>query len=84
MINEKKTNLKRNDLINFLLKNNINTTVHYIPCTKLSFYKKLFKNQKFPNLNYVYRNILSIPFHNKMKIDDIRKVSNLIKKFFND
>jgi dTDP-4-amino-4,6-dideoxygalactose transaminase len=78
----KTENLKisRNNFIEELRKNNVFTTVHYIPCHKFRFYKKIFSKAKLPNTNYIYERILSLPFHNKMGILDVQNISNIIKK----
>jgi perosamine synthetase len=82
LLNKKKTNKNRDELIKYLKKNNINTTVHYIPANKHLFYKKNFKNFRLENTNYVYENIISLPFHNYLKKNDVKFICNKIKKFF--
>jgi dTDP-4-amino-4,6-dideoxygalactose transaminase len=67
----------------FLKKRNINCTVHYIPANKHLFYKNKFKKFKLKNSDYVFNNILSIPFHNNLNTSDIIFVSKEIKKFLN-
>ena len=84
LINKKKTNKNRDKLIKYLKKNKINTTVHYIPANKHFFYKKIFRNFKLQNTNYVYENILSLPFHNYLKKKDIKFICDKIKKFFTE
>lgn len=83
LINKNYTNKKRDDLFMFLKKRNINCTVHYIPANKHLFYKNKFKNFKLKNSDYVFNNILSIPFHNNLNTSDIIFVSKEIKKFLN-
>jgi dTDP-4-amino-4,6-dideoxygalactose transaminase len=82
LLNKKKTSKKRDDLIRFLKEKKVNTSVHYIPANKHIFYKKKFKHFKLSNSNYVYENILSLPFHNNLKMTDIKFVCGVIKKFF--
>jgi len=81
ILNEKKIIFNRDDLINHLKKNNIDTTVHYIPANKHDFYKKTFKKFKLPNSDYVFKNIISLPFHNGLTFKDIIYVSKIIKNF---
>ena len=83
LINNNYTKLKRDDLIVYLKNRNINCTVHYIPANKHLFYKKKFNKFKLANSDYVFDNILSIPFHNKLNKNDIVYISREIKKFFN-
>lgn len=82
LINENYTNLKRDNLIMFLKKKNINCTVHYIPANKHLFYKYKFNNFKLTNSDYVFNNILSIPFHNNISMKDAVYIAREIKKFF--
>tara|TARA_B100000029_G_scaffold514198_1_gene616091 strand:+ start:3 stop:1091 length:1089 start_codon:yes stop_codon:yes gene_type:complete len=82
LINENYTNLKRDNLIMFLKQKNINCTVHYIPANKHLFYKYKFNNFKLTNSDYVFNNILSIPFHNNISKKDAVYIAREIKKFF--
>ena len=66
----------------FLERKNINCTVHYIPANKHLFYKNKFKNFKLTNSDYVFDNIVSIPFHNDIGMKDVVFISKEIKKFF--
>ena len=84
LLNKKKTNKNRDELIEYLRKNKINTTVHYIPANKHLFYKKKLRNFKLENTNYVYENIISLPFHNHLKKNDVKFICNKIQKFFTE
>ena len=68
----KNNRFKRDDLIRFLKKNKIDSTVHYIPAPYLSFYKSIFSKKKLKNTNQVFKNIISIPFHNKLTNNQIK------------
>jgi perosamine synthetase len=81
LINPELLKVGRNDLINYLKENNINTAIHYLPLNYTSFYKNKFKNLKFKNSDYVYENILSLPFHNKLKKKEVIFVCKKIKEF---
>ena len=62
-----KTKLSMRDkLVNYLEKNNIFTTVHYIPANYHEFYKKKFKKYKVSNSDFFFKNVISLPFHNKL------------------
>ncbi len=82
LLNKEKTNKNRDELIEYLRKNKINTTVHYIPANKHLFYKKKFRNFRLENTNYIYENIISLPFHNHLKKNDVKFICNKIQKFF--
>lgn len=82
LINSNNTSFLRDNLVNFLRRNNVLTTVHYIPANFHEYYKKKFKRVKVPNSDYFFNNVISLPFHNKLKKKEVIKISSLIKKFF--
>ena len=72
----------RDLLFNFLTKNKIQPSVHYIPANKHIFYKKKFKKFNLKNTNYVFNNIISLPFHNYLTTKDIDLICLKINSFF--
>lgn len=82
LIIKNKKKYSRDNLIKFLKDHKINTTVHYIPPFELKFYKKRFNKKNFSNTNYVFKNILSLPFHNNLKNKDIKYITEKIYLFF--
>ena len=81
LLNTEKLKKNRDDLINYLKLNNIETTVHYIPAHKHKFYNKTFKKFNLENCNYVFDRILSLPMHNKLSKADIQYISFKVKNF---
>ena len=81
LLNSEKLLGKRDDLIRYLKKNNVASTVHYIPANKHQFYKKKFKKFNLKNSDNIFKNIVSLPFHNKLKKKDISRVSKLVIGF---
>jgi len=81
LLNKKKINFERDDLIEFLKKNKINTTVHYIPANMHSFYAKKFTKFNLKNSDYFYENVLSLPFNNYLKKKDVIYICDKLKKF---
>lgn len=82
LINKNKNKKLRDNLIKFLKRNKINTSVHYIPLFELGFYKNKFNKRNFPNTNYVYKNIISLPFHNNLKLKEVKYITKVINNFF--
>tara|TARA_B100000886_G_C20414946_1_gene488852 strand:- start:623 stop:1789 length:1167 start_codon:yes stop_codon:yes gene_type:complete len=80
LLNIKNLNISRNDLMNKLTRKGVQTSVHYIPCYKMKFYKKFFYKSKLINTDIVFNGILSLPFHNKLSIKDVRFISKIINK----
>ena len=75
-------NFSRDKLIEHHNKKKISTSVHYIPAFYLTYYKKIFKKNNLKNTNYAYKNIISIPFHNNLKENEIKYISKQILDFF--
>ena len=75
-------NNKRDNLIKFLKQKKIDTTVHYIPANKLSFYKKKFSRFNLDKTNLAFKGLLSLPFHNKLKKRDLKFIANQLNAFF--
>ena len=82
LINRNKFKNLRDKLRNYLNKKKIGTTLHYITADKTSFYRKKLNFKNLKNSKFINDNIISIPFHNDMKIGDVYKVTKEIKKFF--
>ena len=72
----------RDNLISFLNKNNINTSVHYIPANKHKFYKKVIRKYDLKRSDYAFDNLISLPFHNYLSKSDIKYISKKIEQFF--
>ena len=80
LINFKKINMTRTELINKLRKVGINTQVHYIPITHHPFYKKMnFKNELIQTENY-YKKALSIPIFYDLKVKELQYIVHHIKR----
>ncbi len=72
----------RKKLINLLNKNNIQTGIHYpLPINKLDCFKKIFKNQRFPNAEYIAKNCLSLPIDPNLKIHELKKICKVLNQF---
>lgn len=70
---------KRDELRTYLSKKGISTEIHYPQlCSKQSF----FKNVKTPNAEQAVKEILSLPIHPFMKIQEITEVAESIREFF--
>jgi dTDP-4-amino-4,6-dideoxygalactose transaminase len=83
-IDKKKTKKNRNDLFNFLRKNNLFVNIHYIPIYRHPYYAKMsFNKSKFANCEKYYDQCLSIPIYPGLKKYEIFIIKNLLKKFFN-
>ena len=71
---------KRNKLIKFLNKNNIQTMIHYpYMLNELKFFNN---SNKFKNSNYLGKKIISLPISEEHSKKEIIFVSKKIKEFF--
>lgn len=72
-------NDKRNELKNFLEGNNIPTGIHYKPNHLLSFYSN---GIELPKTEKIYSEILTLPLHPDLKVEEVNHICELIKSFF--
>lgn len=81
-IDSKKTGLLRNEMIEFLKKENIGTSVHYIPLHLHPYYRDKYGFTKgdFPVAEKLYDQNLSLPIYPGMTDKDLARVANAIKK----
>ena len=77
----------RNDFITLMKKNNIGTSVHFIPLHLHPYYRNTFqyRSEDFPVASAVFERIISLPIYPKMTKDDvyhvIEVVTNLIREY---
>lgn len=72
-------NTNRIKLYKFLSKNGIETTIHYRPINKFSFYKKKIN---LNNLDEISKRIISLPIYPKLKRSEIDYIISKIILFF--
>lgn len=78
-------NIIINQLKNFLNENEIETRDCFLPLSKQECYKNLnFYNKSYPNSEYIYNHLLSLPSHPLLSISEIVKIQNLISNFLYD
>lgn len=77
-------NRLRNKLLDYLNKNKIGATFHYIPLHSSSAGKLYGKTiGTFKNANYISSSIIRLPLWNGLKIKNQKYIVNHIEKFFN-
>ena len=74
---------KRDKLISFLNKNNIQVTVNYRSITELTYYKKKYKYKCKVSEKWG-RQTLSLPFHLKINNKDIDYIYSKLNFFLKD
>ena len=75
---------KRDELKDFLDKNNIQTGIHYpISICELQCYENKYNKSQFKNTIENSNKILSLPMYPSLKEDVIEYISNKIILFFN-
>lgn len=84
-IDKKKTQKSRQEIINYLQKNNIGIGIHYNSIQSYKFYRNKVKFN-FNDLkvsNYICKNIFSIPIYPDLKKNEIKYIVKKIREFFN-
>ena len=73
-----------NNLIEFLRRKRIGSSVHYRSVTEMSNYKKLlnWKNTQAPVSHYVGKNTISLPLYPDLSLRDQKYIISEVKNFF--
>ena len=69
----------RKNLISYLFKKGIETSVHYKPIHEFNLYNK--KKVKLKKLDEISKNILSLPIYPKLKFNDQKIIIDAIYEF---
>jgi dTDP-4-amino-4,6-dideoxygalactose transaminase len=73
---------KRNVLLSYLNKHSIPALIHYpIPIHKQPCYPA-YHRLSFPNTERACKEILSLPIHASMTVDEIVYIAKMVKQFF--
>ena len=79
----KNINIKRNNFMEILKKDNIGTQIHYVPVPKQPLYLEKNYEKKYTNSFKYYNSCLSIPIHYDLSLGDQLKIINKIKYYTN-
>ncbi len=85
-LNMEALKIDRNQFIELLKKRGIGTSVHFIPLYRFSYYKKMgYQVDDYPNSEWVFKRLISLPIYPGMKDDEINyvigNIIELIKKY---
>jgi len=74
--------INRNEIIEFLNKSGVGTSVHFIPLHLQPFYQSNYgvKRGDFPNAERLFDGEISLPLHPALSQEDVRYVSNKLKE----
>ena len=65
----------------FLLANGVGANVHYIPVHRHPYYERFgFKQGDFPNAEKFYRQVISLPIHPSLSLDQQKYVCQVLEK----
>jgi len=80
-IDKNKFGVDRDDVFDYLRKQNIGVNVHYIPVHLHPYYRKNFSTTpgQCPNAEKAYREILSLPIHPALHVKDTKHITTLLK-----
>lgn len=73
----------RNRLVRFLKDHQVSAKIHYaLPLHRLPAYRNQFRDGRFPRAEHQARHGLSLPIHEGLTGDEIHRVCDLIKAFY--
>jgi dTDP-4-amino-4,6-dideoxygalactose transaminase len=75
-LNLEQLRIGRNGFIELLKKENIGTSVHFVPLHLHPYYRDTFgyRPENFPNASAVFEGIISFPIYPKMTAADVQRV----------
>ncbi len=74
-------NCTREEFVDALAKENIGTSVHFIPLHLMPYYRnKGLKRGDFPNAENAFRRLISLPLFPKMSNEDLESVVQALRK----
>lgn len=84
IIDKKRTKIKRDELVNYLRKNNIGCGINYRSVTDMTIYKKkfLWNKNTCKNSKYIGDNTLSLPLYPTLTLKEANYICEKIHKFF--
>ena len=75
--------INRNDFQDFLIKNNVETGIHYKPNHLLKYFK--FNNDiPLINTESIYKQIVSLPLHPELNLQDLNYIFSIISLFISE
>ncbi|MDC0459752.1 dTDP-4-amino-4,6-dideoxygalactose transaminase [Crocinitomicaceae bacterium] len=77
-----KSNNERDDLIEFLKKNNIHAVFHYMSLHKSRYYLKNNNEYHLPNSDLFEERLIRLPFYFELSVNDQMYITNSIRSFF--
>jgi len=72
----------RDELSDFLATNNIATSVHFKPLSEMTYWKKAVK-RPIPVTDKVWKNLLSLPVHDKLTWKEVEFIVDRVREFYN-
>jgi len=73
---------KRDELREFLSRQEIPTGIHYFPVHQQPFYARKYPDTQCPTAEYIGQNCLSLPLSASMTVEDVERVIAAIWKFY--
>lgn len=71
----------RDGLSEFLSENDIHTSVHFMPLSEFTYWKKAIK-RPLPQQDEVWVKLLSLPVHNALTNEEVQQVISKVKEFY--
>ena len=80
-LNLERLRISRNEFIELLKKENIGTSVHFIPLHLHPYYRDTFgyRPEDFPTASAVFERIISLPIYPKLTEADVQRVIDTVR-----
>lgn len=72
---------RRDELSEFLASKEITTSVHFKPLSEMTYWRKSVKNP-LPVTDKIWREILTLPVHDKLAWKDVEYIISCVKEFY--
>ncbi|MDH5656068.1 MAG: DegT/DnrJ/EryC1/StrS family aminotransferase [Spirochaetia bacterium] len=79
---EKTSKMNRDKFVELMFREGIQTSLHFIPLYRHTFYKKKYslKRKDYPNSENFFKKILSLPLYSSLSRDNVHSVISSIQK----
>ena len=73
----------RNNFLNFMNKNGIPVSAHFVPPLHKQKYLKKYSKRKLKNTDFLSKNIVTLPIYPNLKKTEFNEILKKLKKWIN-
>lgn len=83
MIVKNQSSKSRSEVLNHLIKNGVQPSIHFKPIYEFSYYQKLgFRNSDYPDCERVKEQLISLPLYPSLKEEELHYIFEVLTKIF--